>query len=48
VFGVQRRGTAVALLLGAPEAAVPSLGTMLDVLFPKRGDRSRRAKPAKR
>jgi hypothetical protein len=48
VFGVQRRGTAVALLLGAPEAAIPSLGTMLDVLSPKRGDRSRRAKPARR
>jgi len=48
VFGVQRRGTAVALLLGAPEAAVPSLGTMLDVLSPKRGDRTRRPKPAKR
>ncbi len=48
VFALQRRGTAVALLLGAPEAAVPSLGTMLDVLSPKRGDRSRRAKPTKR
>jgi hypothetical protein len=48
VFAVQRRGTAVALLLGAPEAAVPSLGTMLDVLSGKRGDRSRRAKPTKR
>ena len=48
VFAVQRRGTAVALLLGAPETAVPSLGTMLDVLSAKRGDRSRRAKPAKR
>ncbi len=48
VFAVQRRGSAVALLLGTPEVAVPSLGTMLDVLSPKRGDRSRRAKPAKR
>jgi hypothetical protein len=48
VFAIQRRGTAVALLLGAPETATPSLGTMLDVLSPKRGDRARRAKPAKR
>lgn len=47
VFALQRRGTAVALLLGAPEAALPSLGAMLDVLSPKR-DRSRRPKPAKR
>ncbi len=47
VFAIQRRGTSVALLLGAPETATPSLGTMLDVLSPKR-DRSRRAKPAKR
>ncbi len=48
VFAVQRRGTLVALLLGAPEAAVPSLGTMLDVLSPKRGDRRSRARPPKR
>jgi hypothetical protein len=48
VFALQRRGTAVALLLGGPEAAIPSLGAMLDVLSPKRGDRPRRAKPTKR
>ena len=48
VFAVERRGTFVALLLGAPEAAVPSLGTMLDATSPRRGDRTRRARPTKR
>lgn len=48
IFAVERRGTLVALLLGAPEAALPSLGTMLDALSPRSGDRSRRPRPVKR
>lgn len=48
VFAAQRRGVFVAVLLGAPEAAVPSLGAMLDVVSPRRGDRTRRARPTKR
>src|SRR2546430_14965946 len=39
VFAVQRRGTAVALLLGGPETAVASLGAMLGVLSREHRDR---------
>ncbi len=46
VFAVERRAAAVALLLGAPEAALPSLGTMLDTVSPRPG--TRRPRPAKR
>jgi len=48
IFAVERRGALVALLLGAPPAALPSLGTMLDALSPRPGDRSRRPRPVKR
>jgi len=46
IYAIERRGTLVALLLGAPAAALPSLTTMLDGAGPRRGreDRARRAR----
>jgi hypothetical protein len=48
VFAVERRGALVALLLGAPEAAVPSLGAILDASSPARLERLRRSRATRR
>ena len=48
VFAVERRGALVALLLGAPAAAVPSLGAMLEASSPARLERLRRSRATRR
>jgi hypothetical protein len=47
VFAIARRATLVALLLGVPEAALPSLTAMLDAWTPQRAATPRHARPAR-